>query len=120
MNAPLNVHDIIEQAIQENRSRERWLVAFAVVFVVLGAVVLVWGLVQNSLIAYAGVAESALFLPAILVVRRINHENTALRMLEIPLRKTNTAEEAERLLIQFFGSAYGIGASKPKGGTKGS
>lgn len=108
MAAPLKVREIIEKAIEENRSREKLLVGFAVVFVLLGTIGLGWGLVNDSLIAYAGVAESVLFVPAILLVRRINHENTALRMLEIPLRKTKTAEEAARLLTRFFSIAYGI------------
>ena len=112
MAGPLKVREIIEQAIEENRSRERLLVGFGVVFVLLGTGVLIWGLVNNSLIAYAGVAESVLFVPAILLVRRINRENTALRMLEIPLRKAKTAEDAARVLTRFFSTAYGVPEAK--------
>lgn len=108
MSAPLKVRDIIDQAIRENQGRERLLLAFAVGFVVLGSVVLMWGLANDSVIAYAGIAESILFIPAILVLRRITHENTALRLLEIPLRKAKTAEEAARVLTAFFASAYAI------------
>jgi hypothetical protein len=108
MSGPRDVREIIDVAIRENRARERVLLIFAAVFVGLGAGVLVWGLIQDSLVAYAGVVESGLFVPAILVVRRINRENTALRMLEIPLRKARTSEEAERVLIRLFASVYGI------------
>ena len=118
MNGRLDIHDIIEQTIQANRVRQRMLLGFAALFVTLGAVVLVWGLAKDSLIAYAGVMQSGLFVPAVLLVQRINHENTALRLLEIPLRRTQTAEEAERVLIDFFRSVYGADVSKPKSGTK--
>jgi hypothetical protein len=112
MAGPLKVRDIIENAIQENRTREKLLVGFAMVFVLLGTAVLGWGMVNDSLIAYAGVAESVLFVPAILLVRRINRENTALRLLEIPLRKTKTADEAARVLTRFFAAAYQIGENQ--------
>lgn len=108
MAGPLKVRDVIDNAIDENRLRQRLLVGFAVMFVVMGTVVLVWGLVQDSLVAFAGVAESALFVPAIVLVRRINHENAALRLVEIPLRKAKTAEQAARVLTRFFAVAYNI------------
>src|ERR1022692_1515782 len=108
MAGPFKVREIIDKAIDENRSREKLRVGFAVVFVLLGTAGLGWGLMTDSVIAYAGVAESVLFVPAILLVRRINHENTALRMLESPLRKAKTAEEAARFLTRFFSTAYGI------------
>ena len=114
----MKVREIIELAIQENRVRERTLLGFAVLFIALGSIVLVWGLLLNSFIAYAGVVESLLFVPPVLLVRRINHENTALRMLEIPLRKAKTAEEAARVLTLFFSAAYGVTTpSRGKGST---
>ena len=83
----MNVHEIIDRAIEENRWRERVLLGFAILFVALGAFVLVWGLVHDSVLAYAGIAESLLFVPAVLLIRTVSRENMALRMLEIPLRK---------------------------------
>src|SRR5713226_8053745 len=109
MSGPLKVHEIIESAIEDNRQRVGLLFGFAIVFVLLGSVVLVWGLIQDSFVAYAGVAESLLFVPAIHSVRRINHETAALRLLEIPLRRAKSADEAARILLRFFASAYGIG-----------
>jgi hypothetical protein len=107
----MKAREIIDLAIQENRVRAKVLLAFAIFFVVLGSGILVWGLLQNSFIAYAGVAESLLFLPAVAIVRRINHENTALCMLEIPLRKAKTADEAAKVLTHFFSVAYGVTVS---------
>jgi len=116
----MKVREIIELAIQENRAREKTLLGFAGLFIVLGSIVLVWGLFQNSVIAYAGVVESLLFVPAVILVRRINHENTALRMLEIPLRKARTADEAARVLTLFFSAAYGVTPSTRGKGSTGS
>ena len=102
----MNVHEIIDQAIDENRWRERVLVGFAILFVVLGAFVLLWGLVNDSMLAFAGVVESLLFVPAVLLIRSISRENMALRLLEIPLRKAKTAEEAANVLMRYFASAH--------------
>jgi hypothetical protein len=107
----MKAREIIDLAIQENRVREKVLLGFAIFFVLLGSGVIIWGLLQNSFVAYAGVVESLLFVPAVLLVRRINHENAALRMLEIPLRKAKTADEAARVLTQFFSTAYGVSSS---------
>jgi hypothetical protein len=115
----VKVREIIDLAIKENRVREKVLLGLAVFFIILGAIVLLWGLFQNSLIAYAGVVESLLFVPAVVLVRRINHENTALRLLEIPLRKAKTADEAAKALTLFFSAAYGVtNASKGKNSTR--
>jgi hypothetical protein len=63
------MREVIDQAIRENQVGERILLGFAVVFVGLGAFVLVWGVVTDSFVGYAGVAESVLFVPAVLLVR---------------------------------------------------
>jgi len=93
----MKVRDIIEKAIEENRSREKLLVGFAVAFVLLGTVVLAWGLANDSLVAYAGVAESVLFVAGNPFwcggsITKMPHA-----MLEIPLRKAKTADEAARV-----------------------
>jgi hypothetical protein len=86
-----------------------WLLyAFAVVFVALGVVIIVWGLIADSLLAWAGVAESVLFVPAVVLAMRIRHQNTALRMLEVPLRKAKNADEAARVLVHSFWTAFGV------------
>jgi len=108
MGGPLKVHEIIDQAIRENRHAERILLGFAALFVGLGTVVLIVGLVTDSVVAYAGVVESVMFVPAVWLVLRIRTQNIAVRMMEIPLRKAKNAQEAERLLIDFFRSTQGI------------
>ena len=111
----MNVHEIIDRAIEENRWRERVLLGFAILFVGLGTFVLLWGLVHDSALAYAGIVESLLFVPAVLLIRTVSRENMALRMLEIPLRKAKTAEEAASVLMRYFASAHNlVDGTEPK------
>ena len=70
----MNVHEIIDRSIEENRWRERVLLGFSILFVGLGAFVLLWGLVHDSALAYAGIVESLLFVPAVLLVRTVSRE----------------------------------------------
>jgi len=105
----LRVGDVISQAIFENRFAERLLYIFAVLFVIAGLLVLVWGMLQGTFVALAGVLESVLFVPAVELARRIREQNLALRLLEIPLRKTRSADEAAQVLTRFFGTAFAIG-----------
>jgi Na+/proline symporter len=115
MAQPLHVRDIIDQAIHENRWNEWLLYVFAVVFVALGVTIVIWSLIVDSVLAWAGVAESVLFVPAAVLAMRIRHQNTALRMIEVPLRKAKSAEEAAQVLIHFFGTAFGVGTTPGTG-----
>ena len=82
----------------------RTLILFALLLA--GAFVLLWGLVHDSMLAFVGVIESLLFVPAVVLIRTIRRENMALRMLGIPLRKAKTAEEAAKVLMRYFASAH--------------
>jgi len=62
----MKVRDIIEKAIEENRSREKLLVGVCRGICTVGNGCSCLGLANDSLVAYAGVAESVLFVPAIL------------------------------------------------------
>jgi hypothetical protein len=94
---------IIDQAIRENRFGERLLYAFATVFVATGVFSLVYGTLRSQgAVAVAGGIGSALFFPAIYQARGIRKENIALRMMEVPLTKANTAQEAAKALNDFF------------------
>ncbi len=108
MSSPIKVSEIIDNAIKENRTAERILLRTSGLFLCLGTIVLVVGLIRASMVAYAGVVESVLFAPAVMLVLRIRRENIALRILELPLRKSKTAREAELALIDFFKSTHRI------------
>ncbi len=101
--------ELIDQAIHENRINERLLYAFAIVFVAIGAFAICWSIVVNvGLASVGGTISSILFWPAMQLARRIREQNIALRMLEVPLDRSQTAEEASRLLRDFFARAFGM------------
>jgi hypothetical protein len=104
---PRTTSDIINQAIQENRGWEGLLYVFSCVFVLLGSTTLIWSLVlKQPITAIAGVIESALFWPAVAAVTRTRKANIMLRMLEVPLGKATTAEDAAMMLQRVFESHF--------------
>ena len=65
-----------------------------------------------------GAAASFLAIPAMTTANEIRKQNMAIRLLEIPLNKAETAEEAAALIQQFFQSTFH--ESRPVGETKAS
>lgn len=94
---------VIDQTIRENKIAAYVLYGFATTFVLLGVFVVVWGAVQNQgLVALAGSVQSALFYPAMASAQRLRRENVAIRLMEIPLSKAETAYEANNVITEFF------------------
>jgi hypothetical protein len=105
-----SARDLIDRAIGENRNNERLLYVFSAIFVAIGAFALCWSIVVNAgLASVGGIVSSVLFLPAMQMARRIREQNIALRMLEVPLDRAQTAEEASQLLRDFFARAFDMG-----------
>jgi hypothetical protein len=97
------VRDIIDQAIAENRVPEYLLYLFAVLFVLTGELLIGDALYTKSGVAgILGVALNGLAWPAYRATRSIRAENLMLRMLEVPLTKARTAEEAARMITEMF------------------
>jgi hypothetical protein len=95
--------DVINQAISENRKPEWLLYCFAAVFVLTGEIVIGWALsAKTPLTTLVGVALNGLAWPAFRETRSLRAENLMLRMLEVPLSKTQTAEEAAKMLTEAF------------------
>jgi hypothetical protein len=95
--------DVIDQAIRENRLPAILLYFFSMIFVGTGVTVLVVGTVHGQgIVALAGALGSAPFIPAVRLTQSIRRENMSIRLLEVPLTKATTAEEAARLLQEFF------------------
>lgn len=96
---PRSAKEIIDQAILENRVGERLLYCFAALFVLLGLSVLVWGAVQGDPVAtISGAASGSLFWPAMTSARRTRRESVAIRLLEAPLARAETATEAAHMI----------------------
>jgi len=100
---PKPAQEVISQAIRENRLSEILLYVFASVVLLVGVVTLVSGIIFGPpLIALTGAVESSLFVPAMAFAKRIRKENLAIRMLEIPLSRADTAQEAAQAIRDAF------------------
>jgi hypothetical protein len=95
--------EVITQAIAENRRPEYLLYAFACIFVLTGEALIGWSIyVRLPLASIVGVALNGLAWPAYKATRQLRTENLMLRMLEIPLSKAKTADEAAKMLTDSF------------------
>ena len=101
------VRDIINQAIAENRTPEYLLYAFATIFVLTGEALIARSVYNHDrLHGMIGIALNALAWPAYHATRAIRTQNLMLRMLEVPLSKARTADEAARMLADTFQSHF--------------
>ena len=97
------VTDVISQAIDENRRPEYLLYAFACVFVLTGELLIGWSIYARlPLTSAIGVVLNGLAWPAYGATKKLRAENLMLRMLEIPLSKAQTADEAAKMLTESF------------------
>jgi hypothetical protein len=95
--------EVIDQAITENRVNEYLLYGFAIVFVLSGVTALICGMIwEAGVVALAGGIGSSLFFPAMYLAHKIRRENIAIRLLEAPLSKAETSDEAANALREFF------------------
>lgn len=119
--------EIINQAISENKATWRLLYTFASLVIVIGLSVLVWAIVNQQRVAgIVGFLIALLFWPAFNLIRKTQKEDLAIRILEVPLNRADTAKRAADLLSDFFKQNMGIsgeagsGDSKPTDRNKGS
>jgi len=108
--------DTISQAIAENPLPEYLLYGFAAVFVVTGEILIWWSIQHGSgLGALGGAALNGFVWPAFRQTRELRQQNLMLRMLEIPLSKAKTADEAANMLTEAFSNHFNQGElRKPK------
>ena len=100
---PRSTSDIIDQAIRENRFWEILLFVLSISFVVLGIVIILWALAHNeTIISIIGGVESAFFWPVLNFAMRIRRTNITIRLLEVPLDRARTADEAAEMLGRMF------------------
>jgi hypothetical protein len=105
--ATRTAREVIDQAIYENRAGESLCYVFAIVFVLVGVVVIVWGAaVSQGLVSLAGSIASILFWPAMREARQIRKENMAIRMLEVPLSMAGTGKAAAEALREAFTTVF--------------
>lgn len=99
--------EVIDQAINENRLGQWLLYVFAGMFVIVGLSVLVYGMIRGeAVIAASGTVASVLFWPAMNSARRTRRESIAIRLLEVPLSRADTAKEASEMLQRLFDEIF--------------
>ena len=107
MAGPRTAQEVIDQAIRENRSGEWLCYGLALVFVIVGIGVIVWGAVSGQgIVSVAGSIASILFWPALREARQIRKENMAIRLLEAPLSKAGTAKAAAEAIREAFTDVF--------------
>lgn len=101
---PRSAKQVIDQLIKENRWWEGLCFGSACVFVLLGAGVIIRAMLleQSDVLTVVGGACGFLTWPSLAHARRIRKENQALRLLEIPLGKAETAEKAADMIREMF------------------
>lgn len=96
---PRSAKDVIDDAISENLTAAWIMYIFAILFVLVGLVVLVIGVInQDALSSVLGAVASSLFWPSMTAARRTRKENIAIRLLEAPLSRADTAKNASEML----------------------
>src|SRR5436305_11902185 len=91
--------EVIDQAIRENRRWETFVFILASIFVIVGIGLIIWSIMHDRpIMAVAGAVESTLFWPALHVAMQTRKANIILRLLEIPLGRSQTAIEAAEML----------------------
>jgi hypothetical protein len=95
--------EIIDQAITDNRTGEYHCYRSATIFVLIGVVIIVYGLVIGSWPQTAvGAVVSGMFLLEMRDALEIRRENIALRLMELPLSKATTAKDAAEVIRDVF------------------
>jgi hypothetical protein len=89
--------EVIDQAINDNRFDKWILYGFAVAFGGIGMTVLLWSVWKGEAVAaVCGGLTTGLFWPAARMAERIRKQNLAIRLMEQPLSKAETADEVAR------------------------
>lgn len=95
--------EVIDKAIAENRVAEWLMYLFALIFVSTGGYVLVVSLNSKDVVtSLIGLNTSSLFWPAMTSARRTRKENIAIRLLEAPMNRADTAKDASDMLYQLM------------------
>jgi hypothetical protein len=104
MAAPRTAKQVIDQLIKENRWWEWLCFIAACTFLAIGVAVIIRAMLteQADVLTIVGGACTSLIWPSLAHARQIRKENQALRLLEIPLSKAETAEKAADMIREMF------------------
>lgn len=95
--------DVIDDAIREGRTGTRIAYASIIVGVVGAVAAIVQAIVTEQWLWTVGSGVTAVWLwPCFRFAQRIRNQSLAIRLLEIPLSKAESSEEAAKVLVSFF------------------
>jgi hypothetical protein len=104
-----SAEEVINQAIRENRPPEYILYGMSIAFVITGISLIVWSMIHGfGWTAVAGAGLDGLAWPAFQQTKNLRQQNLMLRMLEIPLSKARTTDEAAKMLTEQFASLFKV------------
>lgn len=96
---------VIDQAIAENRAGEYVLYLLSSIIVLVGCGTLVYGAVNGEgTVAVAGGLATWIIYPAFQSAREMRRQNIALRLLDEPLTRATTPEEAAEAIRTIYES----------------
>jgi hypothetical protein len=94
--------DVIDQAIDENKATERLYASLTLLLTLTGAVSLLWAVKHDRpMFALGAILIIALSYFPLHVIRKTRRENLAIRLLEVPLNRANSASDAA-LAVSIF------------------
>lgn len=109
-----SAQEVIDTAIRESKVWEWVCLGLTVSFAVAGIALLIIGAARADWgVAGPGVGAMAMFAPTLWAAAWIRHTNIRVRLLEIPLHKAKTAEEAARIIDSLFRSRRGNSHATP-------
>jgi hypothetical protein len=108
MAVPRSPKQIIDQLIKENRRWEWLWFITACIFLLIGAGVIVRAMLvdQSDVLTGVGGACNFLIWPTLAHSRRIQKENQAIRLLEIPLNNAETDKKAADTISEMFVAVF--------------
>ena len=100
---PESAYSVIDKAIRENRHGEILLYVLSTLVVGVGIFAIIYGaLNKDGLVALAGAIANTVIFPAFYLARDMRRQNIAIRLLEVPLRMAETAEQAAQIINESF------------------
>ena len=106
--------EVIDAAIEDSRGWERVCLGLMLIFAAGGISLLILGALRDDWgIAGTGAGSVALFAPSLWAAMHIRQTNIRVRLLEIPLQKAKTAEEAARIIEGMFRPTRGNSNASP-------
>ena len=102
--------EVIDHAVRENRPGLVLCYALIGICAAAGVFVLIWGaMTREGLVALASAVPGLLLVPLVKNAREILRHNQMVRLLEVPLSKAVTSEEATRALRDLLPPPFGSG-----------